>query len=289
MPKLVSIIIPTFERPGLLAEALESCFKQTYSALEIIVVDDAPGNATQLYVEGLKDARLVYIRKPRRIGMVGCFNAGFERASGAYMTWICDDDLFMPEAIERLVQVLEREPDTDLVYGDYAMIDAAGAVLYPGKVKDPEHLDKDNYVGHAFLYRRKVYEIVGPFTETCHLNEDYECWLKVRAAGFRMKRIPTGPLLHHRIHPASLTVIHGSKEMLDEVARTRQRFIPAWKHYFFTAERACQENRRLTAFKHILVSLVLRPWHGAAWRVFCLAVFPQWLVRRIRTWKGQGG
>jgi GT2 family glycosyltransferase len=218
------------------------------------------------------------------MGFVSGLNEGFAAAKGEYLTWSSDDDLMAPEAITTMANVLDAEADIDFVYTHYSMIDMDGKLLGPGHVEDPDGLDKDNYVGHCFLYRRKVYEAIGDYRPEPFLVEDYEYWLRIREK-FRMKRLPEA-LYCHRSHPSALTSIHGQDKMLAAVARVRRPFIAAWKHHFFVACWHYHAGRRAKSFAHAWASLLFRPWNISAWRIMVLSILPARLLSFIRSIKG---
>ena len=279
MKNLVSIVIPTMNRCELLSQALESCRRQTYEAIEIVIVDGGV-DGTEDYVRGLGDSRIVYVKQPRGGGMIAAFNLGMERARGAYLTWLSDDDIYFPEAVAALTDALDRDMGVDFVYAPYDKVDMQGNFLGHGRVEDPAWLDRDNCIGHCFLYRRKVYDEIGVYHAEPLLAEDYEYWLRVREK-FRMKRI-SPVLFHHRMHAASLTMTHGPSEMAVAVELARRPFVPAWKHHFFTGERHYHASARAAALRHVFVSLGLCPFHGPSWRLLALLVFPAAAIRWIR-------
>ncbi|NTV29077.1 MAG: glycosyltransferase [Candidatus Omnitrophica bacterium] len=283
MDKLISIVMPTRNRRVMLKQALESCLQQTYRNIEVLVVDDASDDDTFDYVRSCQDPRVVYIRRPVRGGSVACLNAGFARSRGDYLTWSSDDDYYAPEAVGRLVAELDASADVDFVYSHYWMVDESGHVLNAARVEDPQGLDRDNYVGHCFLYRRKVYETVGDYRAEPFLAEEYEYWLRVRAR-FRMKRIAE-PLYFHRLHPGSLTLEHGSEKIQDAIARARRSFIPAWKHFFLTGERYYFSGNRWRAFWRAVISLMLWPWHWPIWRLLALSLVPKPLLAWVRSFR----
>ncbi len=280
MKKLVSIVIPTRNRRDLLVMAVDSCLRQTYAQLEVIIVDDGSTDGTEAYARAIRDPRVVYVRQPSSQGSVACINRGFAVAQGEYLTWSSDDDLYDPNAIAVMADLLDTDPDVDFVYTHYAMINTEGKLLYPARVEDPGLLDRDNYVGHCFLYRRKVYLEVGEYHPEPFLAEEYEYWLRVRAK-FRMKRIAR-TLYYHRVHPLSLTVIHGPGKMQDAVACARRPFIALWKHHFYVAERYYFAGARGRAVSHILAALCLNLCHRRSWRLLALLILPQAVVRWIR-------
>ncbi|MBF0330304.1 MAG: glycosyltransferase [Candidatus Omnitrophica bacterium] len=281
MRNLVSIIIPTKNRKGLLVQAIESCLVQTYAALEVVVVDDASDDGTEEAVRKFADSRIVYLKQSVSRGSVAAINRGFASAKGAYLTWSSDDDFYKPEAVAALVAVLDTEQDVDFVYAHYWMVDMDGKILNAARVEDPEGLSTDNYVGHCFLYRRKVYESIGDYHAEPFLAEEYEYWLRVRAR-FTMRRLAV-PLYFHRIHPLTLTSVHGEERMQAGVARARQPFIPAWRHHFLVARWHYHRARRLKSLGHALLAACLRPWHVPTWRIMALDIFPAGFVAFLRS------
>jgi glycosyltransferase involved in cell wall biosynthesis len=278
----VSIVIPTMDRRELLSRAIESCLEQTYQELEVVVVDGGTDD-TEAYVRGLNDPRLVYVRQPSGEGMMPAFNLGFSRARGEYLTWLSDDDLYFKNAIEVLADELDRDRKVDFVYAHYDKVDAHGKFLASGRVEDPDWLDRDNCIGHCFLYRRKIYEKLGAYRETPVLAEDYDYWLRVRA-GFCMKRVPL-VLGQHYIHPDGLTMIHGASEMAFAVECARRPFVPAWKHHFFVAERYYHAKSCFKAVGHICLSLVLWPFYRPSIRLLALLVLPAAVTSLVRSWR----
>ncbi|MBF0620230.1 MAG: glycosyltransferase [Candidatus Omnitrophica bacterium] len=285
MPR-VSIIIPTYNREGFLPGALQSCLSQDFTDLEVLVVDDASTDGTASVVRSFADARVRYIRQGHRQGHVAAINRGMAMANGEFLTWSSDDDLYLPGAVARLVRELDQDPKTDFVYAHYNMIDVQGKVLHPARVEDPEGLDRDNYVGHCFLYRRKVYEALGDYSSVYVYTEEYEYWLRVREK-FRMKRIAE-MLYQHCLHSTSITMTHSEDEVQDMVSVVRKKFIPAWKHYFFLAERKYHKKDRVGAIRGMLVSLFFNPVSRASWRIMALSLLPGRVVAMLRKERSAG-
>jgi len=203
---LVSVVLPTYNRAGYVAESLESCLRQTYPNLELIVVDDGSVDATEQIVRSYPDARIRYLRKHRNEGLPEALNTGFALASGDYLTWTSDDNRYAPEAIETMLGFLEAHPEVDFVYAGMYRIDEQGHCAGRWLPGPPAELYKENRVGACFLYRRRVYEVIGRFDPRYTLAEDYEYWLRVMQQ-FRMCALEA-PLLHYRRHKAALGCVY---------------------------------------------------------------------------------
>jgi len=98
--RLVSVIIPTLQRPALLLRAVASVFAQTYTHLEVIVVIDGPDKPTLAALGDLDDPRLRVVTNPRSLTAAGARNAGVARATGTWIAFLDDDDEWLPTKIE---------------------------------------------------------------------------------------------------------------------------------------------------------------------------------------------
>lgn len=108
---LVSAVIPTRSRPTLLACAIRSALRQTWSRLEVIVVVDGPDLATETLLGSLADPRLRVVFLPQSSGGSAARNAGVRAARGEWIAFLDDDDEWLPEKIERQMHAvhLSRE------------------------------------------------------------------------------------------------------------------------------------------------------------------------------------
>ena len=125
MPALVTIAIPTFDRPAYLEEAVASALAQTYPHIEVLVGDNGTGPAMEGWApEIATDTRLIYRRNPRNLGMCGNFNALADAARGEFFTAIGDDDRLLPDFVSRLVE--EMKPGVSLAFCNHYLIDREG-------------------------------------------------------------------------------------------------------------------------------------------------------------------
>lgn len=108
---LVSAIIPTRERPGLLVCAMRSALRQTWPNLEVIVVVDGPDPATAAVLETCRDPRLRVVFLDQRRGGCDARNAGVRAACGEWIAFLDDDDEWLPEKIARQMRAAHAMPD----------------------------------------------------------------------------------------------------------------------------------------------------------------------------------
>ena len=99
-PRLISIVIPTYNRAQLLVKTLYSVLAQTYVYWECIVVDDGSTDDTKEIINGFmaQDARIKYFKRPKayKAGGNGARNYGFTKCKGQFVQWFDDDDIMLP-------------------------------------------------------------------------------------------------------------------------------------------------------------------------------------------------
>lgn len=231
MSKLVSIVMPTFNGSRYLAGAIANCLAQAEVSLELIIVDDASQDDTPAIIAALDDPHVIKLRHSKNKGLPTALNTGFVAATGQYLTWTSDDNLYAPGALGAMAGYLDTHPDVAFVYADYWTIDPNGDVLGVQAVEPQEILLQRSCVGPCFLYRRQVYETIGSYNTELRLIEDYEYWLRV-SQKFVMQPIHQ-PLYFYRTHPASLTnqarVIHNRWRMASQMKR--RQFGLSWRQY----------------------------------------------------------
>jgi glycosyltransferase involved in cell wall biosynthesis len=132
MKPLVSIVIPSHERPDYLAQALRSVQEQTYENLQIIISDNSVEHDC-LQVLGSQitgDPRVMYVRQEGG-GFMDNWRNGLQHARGEYLNLLMDDDLFHPRKVERMVHYLSTLPTVALVTSYRQLIDGEGRELAP--------------------------------------------------------------------------------------------------------------------------------------------------------------
>jgi len=186
----VSVIIPAYNCARYIAEAIDSVLAQTYQDFEIIVVDDESTDGTGEVVRRYGD-RVRYIRQKNR-GPSGAKNTGIQAARGEYVSTLDGDDLWMPERLEKLVPLLDQQPELGFVYGDCYRIDETPDRIQPrtafqihGGARRGwvlERLVMVNFVpSQSVLIRRRALDTVGLFDESYRIGEDWDLWLRLAA------------------------------------------------------------------------------------------------------------
>jgi hypothetical protein len=119
---LVSVVLPTHNRPDLLRRAIDSVLAQRYTRWELLVVDDGGEADSQVVVEATGDDRVHWQRIDRR-GVSGARNAALASVTGEIVTYLDDDNVLDPEWLYSVVWAFEQRPDVDVLYGAFVIDD----------------------------------------------------------------------------------------------------------------------------------------------------------------------
>lgn len=181
----VSIIVPCYNAQAWVKEAIQSCLNQTYSDIEIIVIDDG---STDRSAQVLKDfgSRIVLITTSNQGGSVAR-NIGFRHSTGEYIQFLDADDYLLPDKIAMQVRFLE-ENNADVVYGDWRyQFHLPDGFCYLDKIEKSG--EKDDVLCSllsgwwvaqgAILYRRWVVESVGGWDESFRAAQDRDFFTSV--------------------------------------------------------------------------------------------------------------
>ncbi len=110
VPIPVSVIIPTYNRAGLVQEAVASVLAQTWRDFEVLVVDDGGSDGTDAALAPYA-SRLRLLRRESRGGVSAARNTGIEAARGEWLAFLDSDDLWLPEKLARQMAYLAAHPD----------------------------------------------------------------------------------------------------------------------------------------------------------------------------------
>jgi glycosyltransferase involved in cell wall biosynthesis len=128
---LVSICIPTYNRPRDLSRAVESVVAQTYKNWEIIITDNSPGNESADIAAKWTDPRIRYFKNGGNCGPTISSNRAFLMARGKYVQLLMDDDLIKPKFLELMVDAFEKNPTVGVVMAPLWLIDAEDRRIFP--------------------------------------------------------------------------------------------------------------------------------------------------------------
>lgn len=189
MNPLVSIIIPTYSRPENLSRAIDSVLSQTYSPIEIIVVDDnGIGTDSQIETEHylkpyIEKNQILYIKHEINKNGSAARNTGVKVAKGKIIGLMDDDDEFLPTKIEKQVYALENAHKKDSQYnGSYCnLLLVCDKIRTKQKLNLPtDNLSEDLLLGKSWfnsstlLFYKNAYESISGFDERFLRHQDWE-------------------------------------------------------------------------------------------------------------------
>lgn len=203
----VSIILPVYNGAECVSNSIDSVLAQTYKDFELIVVNDCSTDNTWEILQEYagRDSRVKAYTNEVNKKLPRTLNAGFEHATGEYLTWTSDDNMYRPEAIERMVKFLDDNSDCAMVYTDMTLVNELGDEIKEEiKVAAPaKGLRIGSVCGACFMYRSSVAKQVGEYNPDLFLAEDFDYWVRISEASTIM---PLHENLYiYRLQPASLS------------------------------------------------------------------------------------
>ncbi|MGA2073875.1 MAG: glycosyltransferase [Terriglobia bacterium] len=183
---VVTVIIPTFNRASIVGRAIRSVLCQTFQDWELLVVDDASTDGTEQVVRSFPDRRIRYLRHDQNRRVSAARNTGIRSAQGEYVSFLDDDDEWLPEKLAKEVEAFRNsDPEVGLIYTGKTVYDEHGRVLQvrmptqSGWVYDAM-LDR-HFIGSPsrVTVRKQVLDRVAGFDQTFVNCQDYDLWLRV--------------------------------------------------------------------------------------------------------------
>ena len=191
----ISVIISTYNRRPLLAEAVESVLAQSHADLELIIVDDGSTDDTDTYLQSvrLKDARVKPIYKSHIGNISRVFNVGVETAQGDWIAFLGSDDLWLPNKLKRQLDALSNAPECRWCYSDFTTIDEGGRPIlrpsgkpfhpYSGWITHQLITFDATVASQTCLIAHDLLTQAGPFDPDVIHGQDYELLLRISLKG----------------------------------------------------------------------------------------------------------
>lgn len=210
MQPQLSFIIPTHNRPAMLATATDSVLAQTLTQWELIIVDDGSSPETAEFIATLSDPRIRSCRHESPKGAAAARNTGLEKARADYVAFLDDDDALEPEYAQRMLAVFEEHQaeidfawpalmETDLQTGSRKPCQQATCLIKSGN--GPE----DDFAAAAYtrttgmVFRRAALNRAGGFDETLAVSEDRDLVFRLLGTGSGCASVRE-PLVRFLIH-----------------------------------------------------------------------------------------
>jgi len=314
----VSIVVPSYNGARYLREALDSILGQTYSNLEVILLDDASTDETPTIAAEYGD-RIVYVRQPRNMGIYDNVNVGIERARGELIATYHADDIYLPTIVAAQVKYLDAHPEVGAVFTADIFVDAVGReygrMVLPSDVRGERPLDYTAVLNALLKYKNRflvcptamvrasVHRAVGLYRQDQYRNTaDLEMWLRIA------RRYPIAVLESHLM---KYRHFHGNSSQRYHRLRTApENFFVILDEYMAAGDRARatapalvsyeahrSEDRLMAAISHYIkgelregrralrevqIGAIARSPHVQRWRLLVLTAGMWGLLRLPR-------
>jgi len=192
----ISVILTTYNRKKRLKKAIESVLDQSFKDWELIIVDDCSTDKTHKVIKKYerKDKRIRSILRKENFGQhPKPKNDGTMAAKAPLIAYLDDDNVYKKDHLFALYKELLKNKDVDGVYGDRMIINEDTGKEFPGIASDfiPALLGERNYIDTAdVLIKKKTIEHVGGWDESLVKFADWNLWVRMANAGFKLKRVP---------------------------------------------------------------------------------------------------
>lgn len=206
---LISIVVPCYQTPQkYLTEMMDSVRAQSYGNWQLCLADATPseevGQVVEEYCRERQDTRIRYCRLEENKGIAGNTNAGIALASGEWIALLDHDDLLAPEALYEVALLINREPQTELIYSDEDQVEETKQGLRhtnPHFKPDfsPDLLRSNNYITHLLCVKRELAQQAGGLRREFDGAQDYDFILRCTELAAKVGHVPK-ILYHWRVH-----------------------------------------------------------------------------------------
>lgn len=241
----VSVIVCTYNRASFIPQAIDSIIGQSYTNLEIIIIDDASDDNTEEIINRYinNHSNIYYYRNENNLGIANSRNKAISLAKGEYIAPLDSDDFWMDrDKLKKQVEFLDANPDYALLGGGIMHVDANSRpvkkVLFPvyDSLIRNIILQFNPFAQSTLLFRKDVVLECGGYSTEYKVCDDYDLWMKI-GLKYKFTNIPQ-VLAGYRVHGGNITHtkrLTTAKEILEIVKKYaphyKRRYIGIMKAY----------------------------------------------------------
>jgi glycosyltransferase involved in cell wall biosynthesis len=248
-----SIVTPSFNQGTYLTDTLESLRLQPNTSIEHLVIDGGSTDESVSLLQSCTGPAWVHLHwlSESDGGCTQALNKGIRLATGDIIGWLNSDDRYRPNCLRAVQNAFEQHPEIDIIYGDFAFIEANGTHLRIRREIEYSPLVLFYHricpiPSTAAFFRRRIFDEGNFFDESLQFGMDYEFFVRLANKGYRFKHIHV-LLADFRLHPDSKTK-QASQRQLAETRATMHRYSPVAQRIANPALRSlCLAFMQLTA------------------------------------------
>jgi glycosyltransferase involved in cell wall biosynthesis len=207
---LISVLIVVFNGEQFLEEALLSVFNQTYSNIELIVMDGDSIDGTVDILKKFDDSIDYWLSEPDA-GQSDAFNKGFSLCNGDLLTWLNADELYTPNAIKNIVEVFNNKPESKWLTGGIVLTDESLNIskmrMGEGGANILSKMHALNVYGASTFFTKEIFEKSGGMNLKLNFTMDTDLWWRFSLMGESFIRV-NHYLCIFRMHENSKTANH---------------------------------------------------------------------------------
>jgi|GEM_PF-2855005 len=304
MAQTVGVIIPSYNRAGILTDAIESALSQDYRPLEVVVADDGSADDT-VSVASRYDITVI---ASDHLGPPGIRNVASLFTSADYLAFLDADDVWTDGSLSRRMELFQRDPEIGLVFADAGVLDSAtgepAGRYFDGReelslietaplgddsfliVSDPipALLARSFVMTSTVIVRRDVWDEVRGFDESLQFAEDLDLWLRIAERSRLAFTKDVAALYHRREDSNSRKRRFVTLESVKVWTKHRARYESAYPklHGFFAANLgawayeagliAAGERDRRLAREYFATAIHCLPTYRRAWAGYARAL-----------------
>ncbi|MFB2937271.1 glycosyltransferase [Aerosakkonemataceae cyanobacterium BLCC-F154] len=233
---LISVVIPVYNGEKTIQETIESVLNQSFSDLELIVINDGSTDRTLEIVSHIQDERLKLFSYPNA-GVAESRNRGICQANGEFISFIDADDLWTVDKLENQLKALQENPQAAVAYSWTKCIDESGEISRRGShISDTGNVYAKLLLidfienGSNPLIRKQALQEVGNFDRSVVPSEDRDMWLRL-AANYHFVCVPAAQILYRQLsYSASANVVKQEIASLKAIEKAFSQAPESLKH-----------------------------------------------------------
>lgn len=203
---LITVILPTYNCEKYVKDAVNSILNQTYSNLEVIIIDDCSTDSTLQIIKSYQDSRIQLIEKEKNTGYTDSLNYGISIAKGKYIARMDGDDISLPRRFQKQIDFLESNPEVVICGTAIKIIGKDTIERHPSNHEDLQiKLCFSSIFHHPTVMMRAAVLKQNHYDKDFEPAEDYELWTRLAFVGKTANLEDV--LLHYRIHSSQTSSV----------------------------------------------------------------------------------